>query len=470
MVSYWKLFLYFSIITETMETGIFISSNIIKQFVLKNVTKHWFSYLKALLVKVTDLKLNISNTQNIINVFRMFCEGVMSFHMKITSNRNSTLRHSVFTDQYKLNTLFPTGIAEIQGTYVKDIGCLQWQFQVSRYLKINLTVDYLNIPASYIGTCYIGEFRLFDSSQQISTKCTSAIHDFRYVANNKYRYCGIHSAILFYFRGLFQYGYIRSFSLMNYHISMRYSVMDSLYISMWTNQDYLLQPQRYTLLLQDDKIIASFLIQVSKLHIVQLSIKPINIILEIYDGPGTFSPKMNKDILNNAILQSTTFQVYLFSETRIYHTITGLSVASVTKQDHQMLVNLVPGRHTLLKYPHSNMCNLSTFCTTYIRTSLYFFINITTEAFMYSGYNIVTCPFGGFSVYDFLNDTYQEMTTICTNQGENYLHRNIYSSTESAILIFYFYDGYDSRMGVQLNVSTTKCRRIIVNACKYTYE
>ena len=202
MVSYWKLFLYFSIITETMETGIFISSNIIKQFVLKNVTKHWFSYLRALLVKVTDLKLNISNTQNIINIFRMFCEWVMSFHMKITSNRNSTLRHSVFTHLYKLNTLFPTGITEIQGTYIKYFDCLQWQFQVSRYLKINLTVEYLNIPTSDIETCHnSGIFCLFDSRKLISTKCTSAISDFRYVANKNYSYCGIHSAILFYFEG-----------------------------------------------------------------------------------------------------------------------------------------------------------------------------------------------------------------------------------------------------------------------------
>ena len=88
--------------------------------------------------------------------------------------------------------------------------------------------------------------------------------------------------------------------------------MDFLNISMWTNQNYLVQPQRHILLLQNEKILASYHIQVSKLHIVQLDMKTVDIIVEIYDGPGVLSRKLNKGLSTNAVLLASTFQVYFF--------------------------------------------------------------------------------------------------------------------------------------------------------------
>ena len=459
----------------------------IKHYVLKNATKHWFSYVEALLVTVTDSKLNVFDAQNVRNVLRMFCGWVKSFHMKITANRVS------FTEEdgpdeglsdYKLyfdevidnielnNTMLPTGLAKF-GWLTSISICLFWQFHVDKYLKINFTVEYLHISSNDYEKCYTDSLIITDRKKP-NISCSAYIPKDEHIKIRELHFCGKHSDILFFFRGLYQIGRIWSEPLKQQYISMRYSVMDSLNISMWTNQNYLVQPQRHILVLQDKKILASYHIQVSKLHIVQLQIKTVNVIVEIYDGPGVLSPKLNKGLTTSAVLLSTTFQVYLFLKTGektlpSSPKYIGLLITSVTRHDHQEFINLDPGRHSIVKYPNPK-CIFSTFCSTFITANLNSFINATTASFVYNGHNSITCSIGGVTVFDFVNGTYKEMTTICTNQGINYVHRNIYSSTSTAILLFYFYQGYSSGMKVELNVSTTKCRKIIVDACQNNYD
>ena len=482
MISYWRLFLYFAVIKETMATSRFISTNMIKHYVLENATKHWFSYVKALLVKVTDSnKLNVSDSQNIRNVFKMFSGWVKSFHIKITANRYSFSletyqvwegddRRTKLELGFQVNTIFATALTKIKSAFSASCTCVYWTFHVNIYLKINFTVEYLHILSHNFEKCPQERFTLTDATKPYDFCC---FYDCNKppVQSRTFIFCGKHSDMLFYFKGQYQIGSIWSGLPRYYYISMRYSVMDSLNISMWTNQNYLVQPQRYILLLPDEKILASYHIQVSKLHIVQLHVQTVNITVEIYDGPGILSPKLNKDLTTSAVLLSTTFQVYLFLETQ-EETLKSnpknisLFISSVTRHDHQEFINLDPSRHSIVKYPHPNLCNFSTFCSIFITADLHSFINITTTSFMHSGYNSFTCSFGGLSVFDFVNGTYKEITTICKNQDKNYLHRNIYSSTSTAILTFFSSQRYGNRMEVELNVSTTKCKRIVVDACQ----
>ena len=62
--------------------------------------------------------------------------------------------------------------------------------------------------------------------------------------------------------------------------------------------------------------------------------------------------------------------------------------------------------------------------------------------------------------------TAYELTTMCKSQDFSFIHRNIYSSSDKLLLIFYFYKEYIKLLNIKLHISITKCRRIVINACK----
>ena len=95
-------------------------------------------------------------------------------------------------------------------------------------------------------------------------------------------------------------------------------------------------------------------------------------------------------------------------------------------------------------------------------------IKIETKGFIYKGRNSSSCSFGGFVVYNFIHEEYREESPICSTQDNSNIHRNMYSSSNKLMMVFYLFKQYINLLFMSFLVSTTKCQIIIRNVCKFS--
>ena len=352
---------------------------------------------------------------------------------------------------YKFNITLPLGSTKYHGFAEKGTK-FAWTFHVSKYLRINFTVDYLYFSANNYAKCHASRLILVDHLK-------------------KFTFCGIHSQIIFLFSGNYHMGSASTYPFVTYDLLIKYSVFDSNNVILWTRTD-INSPLIHTLFLESREDLHNFHIIVHKFKSMNLLIarnllKKYSII-EVYDGPGTISTKLNYYFLysNIYVIKSSAFQILILIQCKTF--LMSVPFLPMTYQSYDPMFQMVePRKYLNISFPHDKMCDQSTFCSLELRTIPNFYVKIETKYFIYeSYYNSSNCIYGGLAAYDKLFLTSHELTTMCRTQDYSFIHRNIYSSSDKLLLIFYFYREYIKLLNIKLHVSTTKCRRIFIDACK----
>ena len=477
MIIWYKLAIYCLIVSKSQENA--VSSDLLKEFIFKYATKHWFAYVRSFLLKnikrqydilgiespsqKSCLRLCSQNIQSLLYSSKRLAE---SFSLK-----SSLVLHKLFDFElsfgifphlfYKYETTLPIMTLRPHG-YHPFGQITEWRFTLTKYLRMNLTVEYLLIHPSNLIRC-LSHLGVYDK-------------------NKRLKYCGRHSQIIFYSLGQKPAGNLVIHLFVTYDILIRYMVIDSIpSIQLWTDKKfYSMKSQIYpmillknTLLHQFDNTVVSFHIQVSKLEIIILHVKSVQDVSEIYDGPGVFSPILKHFQLNTfrTVYRSTTFQILLFHQNENKTSTThDFNITSNKCLNKTMLKlrTMEPGTFTTIIYPQQKLCGFETVCVLRIETSYELHIKIKTKGFIYKGHNSSSCSFGGFAVYDYIHEEYREERPICTTQDNSNIHRNMYSSSNELMMVFYLFKQYIDLLFMSFLVSTTKCQIIIRNVCEFS--
>ena len=443
-----KFLIYCLIITKTLEYDRFIPTNLLKEFVFKDSPKRWFSYVEAISFKMFERQLNQINMRNVlkrcfklVNLFYMKAFTVSHYSVHKPSHYKQLNSKSIY-----FNITSPLGMTRCHG-FSQEPQNFYWRIEVSNYLKINFTVQYLYLSANSYHKCDVSRLWLFDPFKI-------------------FKYCGIHSQIIFIFSGQLHTGQMDLFVFVSYDLLMEYSVMDTFKVVLLWTVSSLYKPILHSLLLPNRKLFLTYLIQVSKFQCIDLHVMAFDQVLEIFDGPGIYSSKLTSLLMhiNTGHYKSSTFQIYILVQTKGNHL--KFSYRSVISDQIFDLHIVEPGKVSTINFPHGKMCIESHFCFIKVSTNSGFYIKLETKYFIYKGYYSSNCSYGGLAAYESINSMYIELATLCITQDNSYIHRHIYSSSNSILLSLYFYKQYMKLLDIQLDISTTKCKRLILNACE----
>ena len=297
-------------------------------------------------------------------------------------------------------------------------------------------------------------------------------------------------------------GSFQSDFFVTYDISMKYSVMDSEpKMKLWTHQDnpkmkiqhnyvkpslneiWTITYQRdmsvktvegvknnnipvahvkHILEFPNDFLAINFHIKVKRTELIYIEMKTHNT-LNIFDGPGIFSPKARQVIRNGSrvLYQSTTFQVVCFMKMNVLGTIRFV-FAALKLDGHNLRVSSTENIH----YPKNSICNNYYICILTLSTKSDRYLKLEIQHFIFRGPLSSECVFGGYFAYDNFPDKEIYNTHNCITQDDNYIHRNIYSETNDLVLVLFHYKEYSKHIDMKLKATTSKCLRLTVNICK----
>ena len=374
MIIWYRLTIYFLIVSKSQENA--FSCDLLKGFIFKYATEHWFAYVKSYLSKNIKRRCDILGIESPSqkSCLPLCSQNIQSMlfsskrHAESFSLKSSVVLHKLFDFElnfgifpllfYKYKTTLPIMTLRPHGYHPFE-QLTEWRFTLTKYLRMNLTVEYLLIHPSNL------------------IRCLSHLHV--YDKNKRLKYCGRHSQFIFYSLGQKPGGDFVIHSFVTYDILMRYMVIDSIpSIQLWTNEKYStfyskkskVYPMillKNTLLHQFGNTVVSFHIQVSKLEIIILHVNSVQDVSEIYDGPGVFSPILNHFQLNTfrAVYRSTTFQILLFHQNENKTSTThDFNITSNECLNKTMLKlrTMEPGTFTTIIYPQQKLCGFETLC------------------------------------------------------------------------------------------------------------
>ena len=182
--------------------------------------------------------------------------------------------------------------------------------------------------------------------------------------------------------------------------------------------------------------------------------------LYLYDGPDYYYKKY--DFTTRTTFTSSSFQASVLFH--CHHKCIELDFRSYfVKSSIQNYKSYFV--HDRLEMKSRNLkCanNSSLFCAFNFNVNRFSYVNATLS-FKYSGPNVGYCKYGGFSVYDYIDNALTEVLLSCDNwysvSSRSQFYRNIVSSTESLLVVFYSYFPY-SEIKVQLSVEPSSCQGV----------
>ena len=184
------------------------------------------------------------------------------------------------------------------------------------------------------------------------------------------------------------------------------------------------------------------------------------LVVELYDGPGTYSPNIFKK--NNESHITSTFQsiIYLWvpSTNRLntecsFQFVTESSSVRMNIQLNYSLPHIIS--HVFTKYEVWKIFS-------------YYNVNLTIINLTYTGFNDPLCTFVGITVYNVNSDSYKEITTECILFSNILSFRNIYSRSNETLLVLYSYKEYGN-LSLTMQFSSTKCKPVTINTCALSY-
>ena len=253
-----------------------------------------------------------------------------------------------------------------------------------------------------------------------------------------------------------------------YKVKMSYMVMDNNQIET-TKGNFNSSEVLYSSVSIREKIrVISYFIQVQKTQKIVLNITNANYSL-LFDGPGYSSEVIQKRRFltpkNKEYYMTTTFQCLLqiltfsnmITPETAYFDFFGIYQTLHTINISNKIANIeIP----------SNIYNNMPFIF-YIKVPSEQYVNITILHQSYKGQRTMDCKYGGIAFIENTDHVHNEVATICESHNNIISHnRNIFSHSSSLIIVAYWYKNY-SNMSVSLNVTSTICRPIQFDVCKF---
>ena len=119
-----------------------------------------------------------------------------------------------------------------------------------------------------------------------------------------------------------------------------------------------------------------------------------------------------------------------------------------------MNLNTVDFKYELINYPTGESSPLS---IVKISSKLNHHLNISITNFTNNYTNNPLCTYAGISFHKVSGDTYVEKRSICTDEGDFYKHRHIYSNQSKILVVMYAYKRY-GMMYMSMKIAATKCK------------
>ena len=425
-------------------------NTISKQEVYKYSEKKWHHYVRSsihikLLSEVKDKIFNMYTL--LLRVWKFGGTFIIYSKQKLESHskQSKIIRASG-------NIFFETLPEQ---PYYKLLKCIfyrclyTWHFNSSFYLSLVLNFYQVHFSSSAVD-CVFGNFSI---SLANDAKCD--------VSKNQqiFYVCGSYSSFSVYPKtmGIFLLKLYTGIRI-KYHLNVSFEVVDAKFIV--THQLNYTSFLHTTLInVKDHYFLYIFRIQVKKNMYIKIEVeKRFNLI--VFDGPGFQSNILKK---GKATYKTTTFQcivqlleISLFTG-YLTHTAQTLTISQQIKVKNQMSLTL-PAKH---QTPFT--LSIGTSHGSYINISL---ISMKSKS---QFFNYPECIFGGISIFEELNNLFDEIQCICENFKPILgFSRNVYSSGPLVTIFFYWYKEY-SEIKVELNISNTKCQVIIIDPCAAKY-
>ncbi len=212
----------------------------------------------------------------------------------------------------------------------------------------------------------------------------------------------------------------------------------------------------------DDSYMIHFLVQVAKIHCIQIKKFQLPWLVHMFDGPSDLSPEMHPE---HDVFVTSTFLAFAKLVFQIVWPSQHTGVLNILIQ--QLKINSTFTNLPLhLQLPmnvqcFSNMCLLKIILQEQL-------INVTVANVQYQGPDRESCKYGGFTTAEFLHGTYQENIILCKNLSHvSGIGRSLYSQTRTLFVILYWYPE-NSRMQVTATITKTHCSAVRLCPCTFT--
>ncbi len=330
-------------------------------------------------------------------------------------------------------------------------------------LNINLTIHYIFISTSW-HWCRLASFLV---QTKVSDKHSMS-----------FEYCRTHSNFILYPPGRqISIQLFWAFAEIRYDYKFEFCVFDSDILNISTTHH--LQEHRPVFVLVPktfNYFLSRYNVKVSKLYSMKIIINDqavANTSITLFDGPGTLS-----DLLYCCSFQFTNFATSSFK-------FTALVLSSIQVLESQTFLNFTSylkkiSCQIFMKAKQTRTIHFPNTDTRWIlpmkdnliiinvSTSSSLFLNMSVTSFSYEGQNQTDCNYAGVAGYDVnshpsVNRIFQEISTLC--DGNSFV-RPLYTSSPELILVIYFYMEYGYSQS-SIALSTTKCRKEVVNICKF---
>ncbi len=363
-----------------------------------------------------------------------------------------------------------------------------WSFYLDKFFTLNLTFHHVYFSSTNINECYFANLTVNDCAktksivlewdERVDWRSPKWTH--REIKHGivtsvyNFTFCGIHSKATIFSRcsnvavvTQLQHYILHDTKLSYSVIDFRKIVSTSLGRKTETNtqlfnQIWDLESKKYVLL-------ETMRVSAPKYETILLTVSVAeNIHVEVYDGPGILSPLLgfSTQVAGNTtsiLFKTTTFQclVFKYKFNALMKFVTVPSRVEIKTTDTHF-------PHTTI-FPSHRLCQSSQLCLLRFRTDPGFKVNLSVADLQYNGqHNTATCLFGGLSVYD----KKTEISTVCpcphhtleTSVFEAELYQNVYTSTNTALLVLYSSAEYGNLSAIVV-VTNTKCKTISLNAC-----
>ena len=212
----------------------------------------------------------------------------------------------------------------------------------------------------------------------------------------------------------------------------------------------------------DDSYMIHFLIQVAKIHCIQVTRLPLTWLVHMFDGPSDLSPEIHT---KNDVYVTSNFLAFVklviqntwpSQQTRALNILVQQLKTTSTFTILPLHLNL-----PVKVQCFSNLCLLKIVLQEQL-------INVTVTNVQYHGPDRESCKYGGFTTAEFLHGTYQENIILCKNLSHvSGIGRSLYSQTRTLFVILYWYPE-NSRMQVTATITKTHCSAVRLCPCTFT--
>ena len=246
-----------------------------------------------------------------------------------------------------------------------------------------------------------------------------------------------------------------------YNVTAFYSVIDTKMIV--SLQKYRLLSRNFVWnlnLVPKDIRVMKFALRTKKYqHFIIKFTNDSELVVELYDGPGTHSSNIFKN--NHEIHISSTFQSIIY-----------LWIPSAKRLNMECGFQFVTESSSVRKNVHFNDSHIISHALTKYevwKIFSYYNVNLTIINLTYTGFNDPLCTFAGITAYSLKNNSYTELTTECNFFNNVYsMYRDIYSKSNETMLVLYSYKEYGN-LSLTMQFSSTKCKPVTINTCALSY-